>query len=502
MDAPPEAKPVASLLHHAMEVVQSGLEIEQVITQLKAEQDSARITLTALTSELALVGQQQQEWSQQLAALERRRQERMDALRTELEAKLEDELTRAQRQIADEHRQDLARQAQAFERRQSEALSKALEQDGEMQERELQQVSRDIEIRTQELLERLVRLDAGPEAGAALTRATEQALAARHASLEARRHQRATERETLLAKRCGDFTQQVTQQQQAELQQRLMIKEARLRSAMAALLDQTDREAAAERVQVRLGLDEILQRANRLAQQEGSLRSQAGAMDREIETAIARLRGLEAERRSSVDRLEQAFLQVDLAARPVALGWLTRTIRFVPPEAVPELVSLHERLVVSLEQEQRLHEQRRLVREREHALQLSRDIASQRRQRQLRQQQELEASSRKADGLLGKARQRMTAGAFDHALQLLAQAQALNPPQANQVASVRDEVIGAKAEAQRRDEAVRIKRLFAEAIHLFEEGRYDEAVPLFDQVIAQEATLDPSRQFAGQSTAR
>ena len=176
-DVPPEARSVAPSLQRAIEVFRSSIEAQRTMKQLRAEQDDVKTRLTAVTGELEVLAQSRQRLEQQLAALERQSQERFDALRKELEARLEAELTRTRQQSADESQRSFARQVQAFEARQEKTIGKALDQELQLKERELQELSQEIQVQTQELLDRLGRLEVGSEPAKQLERSMSQALA-------------------------------------------------------------------------------------------------------------------------------------------------------------------------------------------------------------------------------------------------------------------------------------------------------------------------------------
>ena len=209
---------------------------------------------------------------------------------------------------------------------------------------------------------------------------------------------------------------------------------------------------------------------------------------------------LEAERRSALDALEQALLKTGPdTVHPDALAWLGRTIRYLPVPVAAEIIPLQQRLAVAAEQEERLREQRRIVRERTQALQLSREMEQQHRKVQERQQREQQVRSRNAEELLAKADRLAAKGDFDQALELVAQAQALSPPQLEQIAMIREQLLATKAQRERETQAAELDGLFRRAKTAFDAGRYEEAVALFEQVIAQEASTGQSasiRQMA------
>ena len=109
---------------------------------------------------------------------------------------------------------------------------------------------------------------------------------------------------------------------------------------------------------------------------------------------------------------------------------------------------------------------------------------------ELKQQREQDARARKAEELIGKAEQLAGRGRYDEALQLVAQAQALSPPQLSRVAILREQLVAAKEDATRQAQSVEIEQSFARAMDVFKQGRYEDAVVLFEKVIASEAAED------------
>jgi tetratricopeptide (TPR) repeat protein len=163
---------------------------------------------------------------------------------------------------------------------------------------------------------------------------------------------------------------------------------------------------------------------------------------------------------------------------------------------------MQQRLVAAAEQEERQREQRRIVRERQQALQLSREMAEQHRKIEERQQREQQVRSRNAEDLLAKADRFAAKGQFDQALELLAQAQAINPPQLDRIALMREQLIATKTQREREQQTAELDGMFRRAKTAFDAGRYEESVALFEQVIAHEAALGrPSSVSATAATA-
>lgn len=488
-NVPPSATHLIPALQHVVDVVNSSLESQRKLKAVRTEQDAVKTKLATVAGELQLIGQHRQQLADQLAAMERQQQERLGAMRKELETKLEQEMAQASQQIAQELERDFAQQVQAFDARYHEAIQQVLDQELQLKERELQQLSREIEVQTQDLLDRLNRLNATPELSKTLQQSTAQALAKRKTELELRRQQLTAERDALLTKQRTEFLNYIRQQQTVERQRRLTLKEANLRSAMAELLHKARQDDAARVQQIRQQLDAVTQRYHEAAQQEAVLKSRLGSLDQEAASSAQRLQVLEAERQSSLAKLEQAFRRSPPGMDSDAIAWLGQAAQHVPAELATDLGLMQQRLTAVAEQERQLQEQRRVLRERQLALQLSQEMEAQYERMRLKQQQEQEARARRAEEFLAKARQLADRGKFDDALSFVAQAQAVNPPQLSQITAFREELLREQERAMREAQAAQIERTFARAKVVFEQGNYEEAVKLFEQVIEQEATL-------------
>jgi hypothetical protein len=489
-NVPPAFDEVAPYVHRLVGVVQSLIDTQAELKRLRTEEDELKTKLSTIESELSLVDQEHRQHSAHVAAAEKGQQERLGALRRELEHKLTTELAAMRAQIAQDTQHDFNRELEAFQARQEELVGKTLDHELALKERELQQLSEEINVQTQELLERLSRLDANPELAKQLERTTTQALAKRKADLDARRAQLATQRRELITRQRNAFVQKLTQQREADSQRRLTFKEASLRSAMAELLRKSEAEEREKVARARETAERVQQRHNKLVQQQALLRARMEEMGSSLAAKHQSRERLEAERLSSAGDLEQALAKTGQnTVHPEALAWLGRTIRYLPSAVAAELIPMQQRLVAAAEEEERLREQRRIVRERQQALQLSREMTEQHRRNQERQRRELEVRSRNAEELLVKADKLASRGQFDQALELMAQAQAINPPQLDRIAMLREQLLVTKAHHERAAQSAELDALFQQARTAFDAGRYEEAVVLFEQVIAQEASL-------------
>lgn len=486
-NAPSSARQVVPIFQRAMQLYQAMTDGSEVITQWRTEQDSWKTKLTAISGELDLLTQRQDALQQHAVALEAEQQAQFDALRKELEAKLDQGLSTAAQQLNQELEQALTHELSGFEARQRQEMGKLLDQEIQLEERELQQLTREIELQTKELSHRFAQLEASPEVVANMIRSAEEALANRKAALEARRRRLEVERDARIAKQRDEFLARLKQRQATERERRLTIKEATLRQAMAELLHNTRLQAADRLEQVRQALADAQQRAGRLTQEQASARARSEGLDGKIAEKTKRIGELQAEHQSTLARLEQGFVASSTDGGADVLAWFGQMVERCPPQLATDLGLLQQRVVARLGQEQQLQEQRRILRERQLAMQLTQEMEAQREAALLKRRREQEARARKADELLAKARQLAEREKFDDALQLLAQAQGLNPPQISQITITREELLAAKDAARARAQAAELERLFAHAKGVFEQGRYGEAVTLFEQVIAQEA---------------
>ena len=495
--APPEAQHVAPVLLGTVNTFAAAAEARKAVKHLRAEQDSVKTKLTAVASELTVLAQERQRLEQQLEALERDRQQRLDSLRRELEAKLTAELSTARQETAQELERELTQRVQAFEARQRSVIEHGLDQDLSLKERELVQLRQEIEVQTQELVDRLGRLEVGTELAKSLDRSMSDAVARRRAELDARRKQLTAERDALLAKQRAELVEQIKQQQRTEQERRLTLKEASLRSSMASLLAQTAQETAKRMAPLERSIADLTQRADGLAQQQASLNAQMAELERAIGTKGREMEGLESQHQAALTQLEEAFQKPNTGLKAEALSWLAQTGQQAPPELSVELGLLQQRLLARAQQEEELRKRNRLLRERQLALQLSREMASQYQELQARKHREQETASRKTEELLGRIGQLVKRGRFDDALQLVAEAQALNPPQRSELVSLQERLMAERDRAARQTQTAQIERAFTRAMQVFNAGRYEEAIPLFEQVIAQEGTLEGTQAVQG-----
>jgi len=488
---------MAPALQHVVGVVQSSIDIQQDVKQLRSEQDTVKTKLSAVNSELELISKHQLQVSQQLKAAEQQAKQRFQSLREDLEMKLANELTAMRGQLDAQRQHDYDREVKLFEERQQDVIGKALDQELEMKSKELDQLSQEIDVQTQELVDRLGKLEGSPDIAKTLERSTREVLAKRRNELDERRRRLSAERAAQLDKQRGEFAQQLNQQLDADNSRRLKVKEASLRSSMAELLKKAERDEAGKVERLRQASEEAGQRYSRALQQQALLSTRAEVIAKDLASNSKTLEKLDTERQTAVRSFEEQFAPMLL--EPEALDWLGRSIRYMPPAVAAELMPLQQRLVASAEQEQRLRQQKRLVYERQMAVQLSREMEEKRREVELAQQREQAVRFKRAKDMIDEADGLAKKGQFDAAIDLLSQAQAINPPQLSQIAMSREQFLAARQQQARASQTAQVERLFNQAMNSFQSGQYEEAVALFEQVISQEAKAKDSLTMVGGS---
>lgn len=496
-EMPNAAAPIAPALTRTVEAFEAVQAARARTQQIRAEQDTIKTQLMTVQGELEVLGRDRHQFEEHLRALEQELRARHDRLQQELETRLEQELAQARQEIQREFEEEFAKRAQTFAARQEELVEKNLDRALQLQEQELEQLRQSLTLQANAYVEQLTQAQAEPELIATIQRSTQQLIDQRQAGLEQRRAQAQAERDAVIAKRRDEFTTALQQQQHTEQQRRLVLKEAGLRQAMAELLRKSHEEQTTRVEPVRRALDQARQRHAALQEQAGTLNARAQELEQAFATAERRVQTLEAERGVAIAKLEQAFQQPDLSVQHEAITWFGGIIHQLPTEMATELGMVHQRVAARAEQEQRLEEQRQLLRERQLALQVSRELE---RQHQLKQEQERQALAKKTqhiEALLAKSRDLAQRQQFDEALRLIAQAQSLNPPQAlvGTVAVAHEEMVAAKEQAVLQKTYATLEAMFQQAMEAFERGQYEESIRLFEHVIAQESQLPPSSRL-------
>ena len=494
-NAPGDAQEVAPALRAVLETFATSRGTQQRLQQLRTAGDQVRTMLVTVKEETGQLAQHREKVADQLLVMERQQQERIAALRKELEARLQEELTLARQQISAQLEEDVARQLHEFESRQRELIEQSLDEDLRYKEREIQQLTQEIEIQTRELVDRLGRLDADSAVTKSLEQSTNEIIAKRKADLYARRQQVQAQRDAVLGQRRNEFSAKTKQKQQLELQRRVMLKEAGLRQAMADVLQKAQAKETNPADPVRRALEEIDRRRAKLAQQETSLRSQLDTLTADLTATTGKIELLNGQEKASMARLEAAFERSGPGLSADALAWFGQVVKQAPQEAAAELGLLQQRLVVKAEQERQLREQHRMLRERQLALQVSHQVEQQYQQVQDERQRELDERSRRADELLVRAKQLQARGEFNKALELVAEAQTFNAPQpiGGSIAMLRDEIMSEKGQAVSQARYSYVESVFSNAMQAFQSGDYEQAIKLFERVIAQEEKIEGGR---------
>ena len=102
---PPEAKAVAPALRTLLQVAQTSRETDEAVRQFRTEYEDVKAKLVAATSELQLLNQQREQLVLDLSVQEREVRERVEALRRDLEAKLDRELSDVRQQKEKEQKE-------------------------------------------------------------------------------------------------------------------------------------------------------------------------------------------------------------------------------------------------------------------------------------------------------------------------------------------------------------------------------------------------------------
>ena len=493
---PSEAKPLVPLLHEATQLFNAVAEKQRVIKRLEVEQDAARTRLTTVNEELTLQTQHRQRLLAQLEAAEAERLSRVEALRKELEAKMEGELRQASQQLDEEFSRELTAHMEQFDARRRGEIEQALQEELQLQERALEQTAQEVQAQTESLTRQLTQLQVSPEAVNGMVKSTGDALTKRREALKERRATLHLERESRLSQSRADVLARFKRQQEGERHSRLTIKEASLRQGMAELLNTASLQEAAHVERLQQSVEELTRRYSSLSQEQASLRGRLEMLEKDLALQAQQLDQLQARHQGALVTLEQAFQQPVGEGRTEGLVWLSQVAGQLPSELGGAIISMHERLLVRAEQERQLREQQRVFRERQLAMQVSQQLEAQRQDALAKRQREDEARGRKADELMTKAKQVAARGDFEGAFAFISQAHELGPPQLGRVTELREELIAAQAEARTAQQVAAVERLFARAMEVFEAGRYEEAVPLFEQVIAMEAELERPTRLA------
>ena len=490
-DAPPEAGPVVPFVRRAVELFDTTAQTRHNATELQDEIGEIHARLAAVNAKLDVTVDERGRLMHRLTEFEHRERECLESLRGQLETALKEELSQALRRNADELRRRVAMKLQLFDARRTDALEETLDEEFRLRERQLEELRQEVDLQSQEFLNRLAHVGTDVAAAQAIRRDMTETLARRKAEFEARRNRLTTEREAFVLAQRSDFTEHVTQQLRGEQQQRLRLREAEFRAGMARLLQQTNHEETDQLQELHQEIENVTRRYSQLVQSRALWQARSEALNQQLAAKIQRVDELEAAQTTALAKLEEALQTFAPSERRGSVfAWFGDMIHRLPVEVGTQLEWLRRRVESRLARVQQAETQRRLVRDRQMALQLSRELELRYQQARARQQQEQETKARKAQELLARVDQLDRRGQFDEALKLVSKAQEIDPSHAGTVALVRERLMAAREQVVRRAQTEQVERLFARAMDLFKRERYEEAVSLFQQVVAQEALVE------------
>ncbi len=493
LQVPPEARTIAPTLRMVVQVAQTSLETEEAVRRLRIEHDDFASKLAAAASEVQLLDEQHERQAQELSALDSQARERVTALHKNLEAKLERQLAEARQTITQEQQEEFARQVQQFQAHQSEAITAALTKGLVAKEREVEQATQELSVLTDNLGSQFSRLGLDAQMALSIQQSLKEAVVKKkkESEVELQRTRLESERDAQLARVRQDFAAKLQEQFATESARRLTLKEASLRSGMADLLHKTGEQEDAQVTLARERLADLDHRRMTATQHHALLKTRAEDTARGLEAALQRVKDLHGQRDASLTRLEQALQNPHASDNEQALAWLGQALPSLPPAIAADLEALQQRMAALIRQERQLAEQRRVLRERQLALQLSRALELQYQRNRLRQQQEAQALAKRIEEGIARANELGSRGQFDEAVRTLeqVQAQADDTAQAARIKTLRDDMVAAKTAAMRKQDAARVGRLFSNAMTVFQRGDYEHAMLLFQQVVDDEAKL-------------
>lgn len=436
---PSTALPIARAMQRAAEIFDARAVLQQRVQDLRIERDNLKTELTGLDGELRTAEEHSRKLLAQASQTERRKAEELGAQRRTLEAQMKDQLLEAGRQITQELERDARQELQVLETRQREAMSRGPDRELDEQMRELDQLEQELAVQTREMSARLARLQASPEVSRSLERSMRQTVERRRQELTARRKQLEAEREATFLAERRTLLEQLKQQQGSEQHRRMTVKEAALRQSMAETLQRTQTQAEGEIAYLRQGAEKLGKRQHELAERQTQLAPRLQTVERELASADDQSPGLVGEWSQALTQMELALQQTDLEAHPEVGDWYQQTLKYLDASLAAELNPLSQRALAKMRQQRQLAEQQRRLREQQLALQLANEMEQQRHEKHIARQREREE----------------------------------------------------------------LEQMFTRAMKVFEQGHYEDAIKLFEQVIVKEGDLeDPAQMVAGGRTVR
>ncbi len=494
-DYPSDAKAVVQVLNEWLKAWQGRKELQLRINQLLTEQEELKTTLVTVDGEREIRQRNQQQIQQHLDALAQERNAYLETIRDAFEARLQQEMVLMQERLSQEMAVDFDRQIREFDERQRTLMMAGIQQELDLKANELQRLALEVEQKTEEILARLKNIEAGEPQILAVKQTLQQAMADRQSAFEAYRQQLQGEYETLLATRQEAFSQQLKQQQATEQKRRLILKEASLRQAMADLMNDMGLQHTQQNVALQQSLNDARQQLSQLDGQYAALQARVQTLSEALEASRHRIEQWDVSWSDWPIRFEEAFQRVPKGLdNSEVLQWFHTVLTQLPERLALELETIHQRVVVKAQQNLLLQEQHQFQRQRTLAMQLSHEMEQQYQQIQQEAQQIQQARRQKVEALLAKANGLSAKGQFNEALQCVVQAQALDAPEPSRIVLVRDDILTAQRQTLEQTTTQEIQQLFTKAIQAFQQEQYEQAIHLFEEVVAQEAVLNAAME--------
>ncbi|GEM_PF-2775698 len=497
---PAAAQPLAEALQQALKIFGLWQDAQQHLQHLRNEHDLVRTELIAVAGGLQVIERDVTQTQEQVQARGRMRQTRFETLKTQLETELQQQLQQTRLDMSDELQRDCSRQVRAFEARQQELMMQGEGQESQLQEAQVQQLSQEIESQAKELVARLQQFELGSDVAKSVEESTTRLIHQRRQELETRRQQLETERNALLAKRRAEFSENLKAQQERELASRLVAKEAGLRQSMAMLLQQSYEQDAGALQQLESQLQRIQERQAELASRKSVLDARVQTLLRGIAEMNTNIDAIEAKRQATLVSIHQVFQQLNPQPHDETLTWFDIAIQDAPSEMASELGLIRQRVVAQVEQVRQLQEQQRVLRERHVAMEAAQEMERRHLEVQRQRQRELEWKSRKADELIAGAKDAANHEQYARSLELLGQAQALQPPQAGAIVVLEEDYRAKQTQHEQAAQQSQVQDTFLKAMDAFNGGRYQDAIGLFEKVVTQESALGMTAQQPAAAT--
>lgn len=492
-NAPPETGSILPYMRRVVELFDAVTQTRLQAAQLRDQRAEVRLGQVEANTALDMAMDEWTALGRRLAEYERRGRERLESLRGELETAFNARVAAAAQRNTQELHRGVAVRLQQFDAIQREAKEKTLDEEFRLKERQLERLRQEIDLQSRQFLDRLDQAGKNIAVSQAIQRDMTQTLAQRKTEFEEKRHQLNAERDAFAAAQRSEFIGRVAQELRAEHKQRLRLQEAEFRTELVQLLQQTNREQIDQLLEIHQHFDRATQRYSQALQYCALWEARSEALNQQLAARIHRVDELEIARTTALAKLEEALQASALSERrPVLFAWFSKAVERLPADIETELEWLRRRVEQRVANVQQTEAQRRMVRDRQMALQISRELEVRYQRARVKQQQEQQVRARKAQELLARVEPLEHRGQLDEAIKLVSQAQELDPGCAGTAVLVRRRLIAARDQAVRRAQSEQLEQMFARAMDLFKQQHYDEAVVLFQQVVAQERLLQSS----------